>query len=207
VVRRAPQEGSAAVAETDTRPAVVFIGTSLTAGLGLPDPDSAYAGQLQSQMDSEGLEFRVVNAGVSGDTSRGGLERIDWVLRAQPRVLVIELGANDGLRGIDPGSMEENLQAIIDRARQQREDIEIVLVGMQAPPNLGSVYGGRFAAIFPRVAQRNGARLVPFLLEDVGGVPELNQQDGIHPTVEGHRILADNVWKTLGPLLRELRPR
>jgi len=185
---------------------VVVIGTSLTAGLGLPDPELGYAGQLQAKMDAEGLPFRVVNAGVSGDTSRGGLERIDWVLMAQPRVLVIELGGNDALRGIEPTSMEENLQAIIDRARLQRDDVEIVLVGMQAPPNLGSTYGARFSVVFPRVAERNGARLVPFLLEDVGGIPELNQPDGIHPTVEGHQILADNVWRTLGPLLRELKP-
>jgi acyl-CoA thioesterase I len=204
VVRQAPQEGSASSSLPDTRDAVVVIGTSLTAGFGLADPEMGYPGGLQSRIDAEGLSFRVVNAGVSGDTSRGGLERIDWVLRAKPRVLVIELGANDGLRGIDPSSMEENLQAIIDRARRQREDVAIVLVGMQAPPNLGSTYGERFNSVFPRLAERNGAGLVPFLLKGVGGIRELNQADGIHPTLEGHKILAENVWETLGPLLREL---
>jgi len=213
VVPQAAEEGSSppgaaesAAPPEDARPAIAFVGTSLTAGYGLAAPeDDRYTAVLQRRVDSLGLGFRVVNAGVSGDTSRGGLERMDWVLRTDPRVLVIELGGNDGLRGIDPAAMEDNLQAIIDRAREQRPDIRIVVTGMQAPPNLGPRYGQEFAAVFARIAERNDTEFVPFILEDVGGIPELNQADGIHPTPEGHRIMADNVWRVLEPMLREVR--
>jgi acyl-CoA thioesterase I len=197
---------SRATEDTDSTPAqvVAFLGTSLTAGYGLADPSDRYTDVVQRRIDEEGLPYTVVNAGVSGETSRGGLERIEWVLRSSPRVLVIELGANDGLRGIDPASMAANLQAILARARAVRSDTEFVIVGMQAPPNMGPTYAAAFREVFSDLAETSGARLVPFLLEGVGGVSELNQADGIHPTAEGHAILADNVWAVLGPLLREL---
>jgi acyl-CoA thioesterase-1 len=212
VVRRGPSEGSstptARQATEDEGPddlgVVAFIGTSLTAGYGLSDPSGRYTDVLQGRIGAAGLPFSVLNAGVSGDTSRGGLERLDWLLRSDPVVLVIELGANDGLRGIDPASMSENIQAIVDHAREARGDIRFVMVGMQAPPNLGPDYAEAFSAVFLDLADRNGMALVPFLLDGVGGVPELNQEDGIHPTAEGHRIMADNVWSVLEPLLREL---
>jgi acyl-CoA thioesterase-1 len=182
-------------------PTIVFLGTSLTAGLGL-DVEQAYPALLQRRLDSLGLRYRVVNAGVSGESSAGALRRIDWLLREPPAVLVVETGANDGLRGQSPDSLEANLQAIIDRVRARAPQAKIVLVGMEALPNLGRDYAGRFRAVYPAVARANGLPLVPFLLTDVAGIDSLNQQDGIHPTAVGQRIVADNVWRVLGPLLR-----
>ena len=167
-------------------PAVVFLGTSLTAGLGLP-VDRAYPAVIQAKIDSAGLGFKVVNAGVSGETSAGGLRRIDWLLRRPIAVLVIELGANDMLRGQDIDALRGNLQEIIERARGQYPDIRIVIAGLQAAPNLGEPYASRFAAVFTAVAENNSAELVPFLLEGVAGVPGLNQADGNHPTTSGMR--------------------
>jgi acyl-CoA thioesterase-1 len=208
-----PQAGaeppSRPAAEPPGRPAdrraaektIVFLGTSLTAGLGL-DPDSAYPAVLQRKIDSAGLGYTVVNAGVSGESSAGALRRIDWLLRQPPAVLVIETGANDGLRGQDPDSIRANLQALVDRARAQVPAVHIVILGMEAMPNLGADYGRRFRAIYPAVARTNQIPLVPFLLAGVGGVDSLNQQDGIHPTAAGARIVADNVWKVLQPMLQ-----
>ncbi len=189
-------------AGADTRPAVVFLGTSLTAGLGVPF-DAAYPARIQERIDASGLGFRVVNAGVSGDTSAGGLRRIDWVLRQPVAVLVLELGANDMLRGQDVAAMRANLQQIIDRTRARSPDVRIVIAGMQSAPNLGDAYAGEFAGAFADLARANGAALVPFLLDGVASVAELNQPDGIHPTEEGHRLVADNVWTVLEPVLRE----
>jgi acyl-CoA thioesterase-1 len=180
---------------------VLFLGTSLTAGLGL-DPEQAYPALLQAKMDSAGLRYRVVNAGVSGETSAGALRRIDWLLRDAPAVLVIETGANDGLRGQDPDSTRVNIQAIIDRARAVSPAPGIVLAGMEALPNYGPLYARRFRAIYPDLARRNGIPLVPFLLAGVAGVDSLNQADGMHPTAAGQRVVAATVWKTLGPMLR-----
>jgi acyl-CoA thioesterase-1 len=182
-------------------PTVVFLGTSLTAGLGL-DPEQAYPALVQAKIDSAGLRYRVINAGVSGETSAGALRRIDWLLRDHPAVLVIETGANDGLRAQDPDSTRANIQAIIDRARAVSPAPGVVLVGMEALPNYGPAYARRFRAIYPDLARRNGVPLVPFLLAGVAGVDSLNQADGMHPTAAGQRIVARTVWKTLGPVLR-----
>ena len=182
-------------------PAIVFLGTSLTAGLGL-DPDSAFPALLQRTLDSAGLEYFVVNAGQSGESSAGAVRRIDWILRQPPAVLVIETGANDGLRGQDPDSIRGNIQAIIERVRARAPETRIVLAGMEALPNLGRDYVRRFRAIYPAVAQANDVTLIPFLLAGVAGVDSLNQQDGIHPNEMGERIVAENVWKVLGPMLR-----
>jgi acyl-CoA thioesterase-1 len=181
-------------------PTVVFLGTSLTAGLGL-DPDSAYPAIVQRLIDSAGRHFTVINAGVSGESSAGALRRIDWILKSPPAVLVIETGANDGLRGQDPDSIRANIQAIIDRVRTTAPRTRIILAGMEAMPNLGVDYVRRFRAIYPALAQRNHLTLIPFLLYRVGGVDTLNQQDGIHPNNAGSRIVAHTVWKTLEQVL------
>jgi acyl-CoA thioesterase I len=182
-------------------PAIVFLGDSLTAGFGL-DPDQAYPAVIQRKIDEAGLRYRVVNAGVSGETSAGARRRIEWVLAQPVAVLVVETGANDGLRGQDPAATADNIQAIIDRARRQPSPPRVVLVGMEALPNYGPDYVRRFGAIYPRLARKNDVALVPFLLDGVGGVASLNQADGIHPTAEGQRKLAETVWKTLRPLLK-----
>ncbi len=185
----------------DPGPVVVFLGTSLTAGLGLARADETYVARIDALADSVGRPIRTVNAGVSGDTSAGGLGRLDWVLRDRLDILVVELGANDGLRGQDPDALRANLVSIIERSRQRYPEAGVVLAGMQAPPNLGSRYTSRFQAVFPEVAEETGAALVPFLLEGVAGVPELNQDDGLHPTPQGHERMAHTVWTVLGPLV------
>ena len=181
---------------------MVFLGTSLTAGLGL-EPEQAFPALIQQKIDSAGLEYRVVNAGVSGETSAGARRRVEWLLRQPVSVLVVETGANDGLRGLPPDSLRANIQAVFDRAKALRPTPKLVLVGMQVPPNLGRAYSQRFQAIYPELARENGAELVPFLLEGVGGIARLNQPDGIHPTAEGQRIMAETVWRVLEPVLRK----
>jgi acyl-CoA thioesterase-1 len=180
---------------------VLFVGDSLTAGYGL-DPDQAFPALIQRKIDEAGLRYRAVNAGVSGETSAGARRRVDWLLAQPVAVLVLETGGNDALRGQDPSATAENIQSILDRARAAPSPPALVLLGMQAPPNLGADFTRRFRDLYPRLAEKNGAVLVPFLLEGVGGIPSLNQGDGIHPTAEGHRQLADTVWKALEPLLR-----
>lgn len=194
------------VAPAGERPVVLFFGTSLTAGLGL-DPEEAYPALIQQKIDSAGLGFRAVNAGVSGETSAGGVRRVDWLLQQEVAVLVLELGANDALRGQDLGATKRNLQDILDRTRARHPDARIVIAGMQAPPNLGIAYTRRFSELFVELARENGAALIPFLLQGVGGVPQLNQPDGIHPNAAGARIVAENVWRTLAPVLRETARR
>lgn len=186
----------------DETPAIVFLGTSLTAGYGLA-AEEAYPALIGMRIRDANLNFRVVNAGVSGETSAGGLRRIDWFLRQPVAVLVIELGANDALRGQDLSQMRQNIQAIIDRARDEYPDVKIVIAGMQAPPNLGAGYTGEFRESFVQLARNNDAALIPFLLEGVAGITELNQADGIHPTATGQRTLARNVWRVLEKILRE----
>lgn len=181
--------------------AVVFLGTSLTAGLGL-DPSQAYPALIQRRLDSLHLPWRAVNAGVSGETSAGALTRLDWVLASQPAILVVETGANDGLRGMDVDSTRANIEAIVRRARAAVPGIRIVLAGMAVPTNLGARYEAAFRRIFPEVAARERVALIPFLLQGVGGVASLNQADGIHPTAAGQRIVAENVWRVLGPMLQ-----
>jgi acyl-CoA thioesterase-1 len=183
---------------------VVFLGTSLTAGLGLDDLTHRFTDRIQALADAAELPFRMVNAGVSGDTSAGGLRRISWLLRAPVQVLVLELGANDGLRGLSPDSMKANLQAVIDSTRTHYPEARLLLSGMQAPPNLGQAYATAFSSVFPELARTNGGTLIPFLLEGVAGLTELNQADGIHPTAEGHRIIAEAVWGYLRPILDDL---
>jgi acyl-CoA thioesterase-1 len=196
-----PSAGPAPAAPaSDSRPTILFVGTSLTAGFGL-DPEQAYPALIQARIDSAGLPYRVVNAGVSGETSAGALRRMDWLLRQPVAVLVVETGANDGLRGQDPDATRANVQAILGRSQQQSPPPLLVLLGMEALPNYGQDYRRRFRAIFPALARESGAALVPFLLEGVAGRPELNQADGIHPNAAGHEVLADNVWKVLKPLL------
>jgi acyl-CoA thioesterase I len=185
------------------RGAVVFFGDSLTAGYGL-EPEEAYPAVIRERMLAAGLDLEVVNAGLSGETTAAGARRAAWVLRRPVVVFVIALGGNDGLRGIPPSETERNLQAIIDTVRRERPGALIVLAGMEAPPNMGPDFTAAFRAIFPRLAQANKVALVPFLLEGVGGVPELNQRDGIHPNAAGQKIVAENVWIVLKTVLREL---
>lgn len=182
-------------------PTIVFLGTSLTAGLGL-DPDSAYPALIQRKLDSAGLRYRVVNAGVSGESSAGALRRVDWILRQPPAILVIETGANDGLRGQDPDSIRANIHGMIARVRELSPATTVVLARMEAMPTLGSIYVTRFRNIFPAVAQAERIALLPFILDGVAAVDSLNQQDGIHPNEAGARRVADNIWRGLRPLLR-----
>jgi acyl-CoA thioesterase-1 len=196
----APSAAPSPKATVRPGPVVLFLGTSLTAGYGL-DPAQAYPALVQARVDAAGLGYRVVNAGVSGETSAGARRRLDWLLRQPVAVLVVETGANDALRGQEPEATRANIQAICDRARRQAPPPRLVLAGMEALPNYGPQYGRRFRAIFPELARKNGAVLIPFLLEGVAGVPALNQDDGIHPNAKGQERLADNVWKALRPLL------
>ena len=179
---------------------VVFFGDSLTAGYGL-SPSEAYPALIQKKIDAQGWNARVVNAGLSGDTSSGALRRLNWVLRQNVDILVIEFGANDGLRGISPDVTKENLLSIIDRSRAKYPRVKIVLVGMQMPPNLGQDYTTRFRLMYPEIAKNKRTELVPFLLDHVAAHEDLNQTDRVHPNARGQEILADNVWKTLAPLL------
>jgi len=183
------------------RKTVVFFGDSLTAGYGLDSPDDAFPALIQHKIDAAGRSWRVVNAGLSGETTAGGLRRLDWILRQPVDLFVLELGGNDGLRGIPVESSRANLQAMIERVRTRYPGVIIVLVGMQIPTNLGPDYTRQFAAMYPALAEKNHTALIPFLLEGVGGVPSLNQPDGVHPTAEGHQIVAETVWRVLQPLL------
>lgn len=184
----------------DARKTVVVLGDSLAAGLGV-EAGQAYPALLQEKINAAGLPFKIVDAGVSGDTTADGLGRLNWLLQRKIDVLVVELGGNDGLRGIPVPTIQSNLQAIVESARARYPDVKIVIAGMRMPANMGPDYVDAFAKVFPDVAQKNHAALVPFLLEGVGGDPRLNQADGIHPTAEGHKIVAENVWKTLKPIL------
>ncbi len=182
---------------------VVFLGDSITAGYGLENPGAeAYPALIQEKILAANLPWRVVNAGVSGDTTAGGLRRLDWIFRQQVDVLVIALGGNDGLRGIDPKVTRDNLQAIIDRARLKQPAIRIVLVGMQMPANMSEEFARRYREIFPELAAKNHTTLVPFLLEGVGAVPEFNQPDLIHPTARGQSVIAGTVWTYLRSVLQ-----
>jgi acyl-CoA thioesterase-1 len=179
---------------------IVFFGNSLTAGYGV-DPSVSFPSLIQVKIDLLKLPYRVVNAGLSGETSAGGNSRIDWVLRQPLDIFILELGGNDGLRGIPMSETKKNLQAIIDKVRQKYPTSKIVLAGMQIPPNMGKKYTSEFRTVFQQLAGRNKIYLISFLLEGVGGVPGLNQADGIHPNVQGNKIVAENVWKVLKPLL------
>ena len=184
----------------DTRPVILFVGTSLTAGYGL-DPDQAFPALVQKKIDGAGLGYRAVNAGVSGETSAGARRRIDWLLRQPVSILVLETGANDGLRGQDPRATRDNIQAILDETRRRAPGAKLVLVAMEALPNYGERYRREFRSIYPDLAKKNGAVLVPFLLAGVAGEVRLNQADDIHPNAEGEKLVAENIWKVLRPIL------
>jgi acyl-CoA thioesterase I len=182
---------------------VLFLGDSITAGYGL-DISQAYPALIQQKIDAKSWPFKVVNAGQSGDTTAGGLNRIDWLLRSRIDVLFLELGANDGLRGLPADTIQKNLQAIIDRVKTKYPEAQIVIAGMKMPPNMGQSYSKQFESVFVSVAKKNNAPLIPFILEGVGGVRDLNLPDGMHPTTRGQQVVAANVWKVLEPVLRSL---
>ena len=184
--------------EARGEPVIVALGDSLTAGLGVA-PDEAYPARLEQRLRREGYAYRVINAGVSGDTTAGGLRRIDWVLRSEPDIVIVALGANDGLRGQSPQATRANLEAIV--ARLQAARARVLLVGMRMPPNYGAEYTTQFEAVFPAVARSTKVALMPFLLDGVAADPRLNQPDGIHPTAGGYQVIADRLWPYLRPLL------
>lgn len=187
---------------SQTEKVILFYGDSLTAGYGLSTPEQAFPARVEDKLRKKGIECKVINAGLSGETSAGGLSRIDWILR-MPNVdlFVLELGANDGLRGLPLEQTESNLQAIIDKVKARYPKVKIVIAGMMVPPNMGPDYSDAFKHLFTDLAKRNKATMIPFLLQDVGGFENLNQPDGIHPNPEGHDIVADNVIKVIQPLL------
>jgi acyl-CoA thioesterase-1 len=187
--------------DTSSTKNVLFFGDSLTAGFGLDDPNDAFPGVVQKKIDSAKLHYHIINAGVSGETSAGGKGRISWILHQKIDVFILELGANDGLRGIPVKETTENLQAITDSVKARYPKAKLVLLGMQVPPNMGAAYANNFKAIFPQLAAKNNMALVPFLLQGVGGVPALNQHDGIHPTAQGAKIVGNNVWQVLKGIL------
>ena len=179
-------------------PVIVAFGDSLTAGLGVT-PEDSYPARLQAKLRAEGYTYRVVNAGSSGDTTAGGLRRVDWALRNKPEVVIVALGANDGLRGQDLASVRANLDAIV--ARFQKAGARVLVAGMEMPPNYGARYTADFRRLYAEVARKRGAAFMPFLLDGVAGNPRLNQPDGIHPTAEGYRVVVDHLWPILQPLL------
>jgi acyl-CoA thioesterase I len=184
-------------------PVVLFFGTSLTAGLGL-DPEQAYPSLIEKKAQAEGVPIKVVNAGLSGETTAGAVRRIDWVLRTPTDVVVIEGGANDALRGLPPEDARANLESLIAAVRAKQPLVKIALIQMEAPPNYGASYTRSFHAIYPEVAKSESVTLLPFLLDGVAGIPRLNQPDGVHPNLSGERIVADNVWKALRPVVVKL---
>ena len=189
-------------AKTTDEKVILFFGNSLTAAYGL-ETEQGFPNLIQERIDSLGLNYTVINSGLSGETTSGGLNRLDWVLNQDVDIFVLELGANDGLRGIPLDKSKENLQKIIDAVRKKNPETTIILAGMQIPPNMGLEYTSEFKNMFPDLAQENDIFLIPFLLEGVAGEPELNLEDGIHPTAEGQKIVAENVWNILGPVVLE----
>lgn len=182
---------------------ILFFGNSLTAGYGLDDVSESFPSLIQDKIDSMHLPYEAINGGVSGETSAGGKSRIDWLLKQKIDVFVLELGANDGLRGIAPQETQKNLQDIVDKVKAKYPDAKLILLGMQIPPNMGKNYAIQFKEIYPKLAAKNNMTLLPFLLEGVGGVPSLNQADRMHPNAEGAKIVAENVWKVLEGVLTE----
>lgn len=193
-------ESEPAQAEVTDEKVILFFGNSITAGYQL-DMDQAFPALIQKRIDSLGLNYKTINAGLSGETSAGGQSRIGWVLRTIPDIFFLELGANDGLRGLPLDETVKSLQAIIDAVKKENPDVKVIIAGMMVPPNLGDDYTNQFKNIFPDLAKKNDAIYIPFLLEGVAGIPELNLSDGIHPTPEGHEIVAETVWQHLFPIL------
>lgn len=200
-----PSESDVAVpskaVESSTKTILCF-GDSITAGYGLDDSNDAYPALLQSKIDSLGLGYTVINSGVSGETTAGGKSRLSWIMNQPIDIFLLELGANDGLRGISLTETRANLQAIIDRVQQESPDTKIILAGMELPPNMGQEYTSEFRNLYADLAKQNSLTFIPFILKDVGGIATLNQNDGIHPTVEGHKIVAQTVWDVVKPMLR-----
>jgi acyl-CoA thioesterase I len=188
---------------TVRKPTVLFFGTSLTAGLGL-DPDQAFPALIAKKAQADGISINVVNAGLSGETTAGAARRIDWVLRTPVDLVVIEGGANDALRGLSPDAARRNLEQVIAVVRRKQPAAKIVLIQMEAPPNLGPAYARSFRTIYADIARKEGIPLLPFLLSGVAGIPRLNQPDGLHPNLDGERIVADNVWRALKPIVAQL---
>ena len=201
-IENTPNKSEVENKQNSSKKTILFFGDSLTAGYGLDDVNEAYPALIQTYIDSLSLNYTVINSGVSGETTAGGKGRINWVLNQKIDVFVLELGANDGLRGVPLKETRENLQAIIDAVLAKNATTKIILAGMQLPPNMGEDYTAEFKTIFPELAKKNKLDLIPFLLKNVGGIPELNQADGIHPTVEGHKILAKNVWTVLESVIK-----
>ncbi|WP_040281580.1 arylesterase [Psychroserpens damuponensis] len=181
---------------------ILCFGDSITAGYGLDDTNDAFPALLQQKIDALGADYTVVNSGLSGETTAGGKSRIDWILKQDISIFILELGANDGLRGVALSETRANLQSIIDVVKQKSKDTTIILAGMQLPPNMGQSYTTEFKQIYIDLAKENNLEFIPFILKDVGGIAELNQNDGIHPTEEGHKIVANTVWDVLEPLVR-----
>ncbi len=193
-------DSAANVSKTETTKNILFFGTSLTAGYGL-DPSEAYPTLIQNKIDSLKLPYKVINGGLSGETSAAGKSRIPWLLKQKIDVFVLEMGANDGLRGVSVAEATKNMQSIIDQVKAKYPNAKMIIAGMQMPPNMGSNYTTDFKEMYPKLAAKNNMILVPFLLDKVGGITKLNQKDGIHPTAEGAKILAENVWVHLKPQL------
>ncbi len=193
-------KSESAEVEDTTEKVILFFGNSITAGYQL-DMDQAFPALIQKRIDSLGMNYKAINAGLSGETSAGGESRIGWVLRTVPDIFFLELGANDGLRGLPLNETIKSLQAIIDAVKKENPEVKIIIAGMMVPPNLGEDYTNQFKNMFPDLAKKNDAIYIPFLLEGVAGIPELNLRDGIHPTPEGHEIVAETVWEYLSPLL------
>jgi acyl-CoA thioesterase I len=183
--------------EAVKRKTILFFGNSLTAGYGLEDPEEAFPAIIQQKIDSLKLPYKVINAGLSGETTSGGVTRINWLLKQQIDIFVLELGANDGLRGLKISQTKRNLQSILDTVKARYPNAKRILLGMEVPPNMGGKYVSDFRVIFRQVAEENNIPFVPFMLEGVAGIPELNLRDGIHPTGEGYKIVAENVWEVL----------
>lgn len=189
------------LATENSNKTILCFGDSITAGYGLEDTNDAFPGVLQQRIDSLNLNYTVINSGVSGETSAGGKSRIDWVIKQKPDVFLLELGANDGLRGVALTETRSNLQAIIDVVKSKSPETTIILAGMQLPPNMGLEYTNSFKQLFADLAKQNNLEFIPFILKDVGGVDSLNLADGIHPNPAGHKIVADNVWEVLKPII------
>ncbi|MEX0724142.1 MAG: arylesterase [Gracilimonas sp.] len=187
--------GSLQAQDSETK-TILFFGDSITAGLGV-DKSQAFPALIQNRIDSLGLNYEVINGGSSGETSAGGLRRIDWTLQRHIDIMILELGGNDGLRGIDLNSTKENLQQIIDKVQAKNPNVDIILAGMQVPPNLGQVYTRQFEDIYPDLAEENNLPLIPLIMDKIGGDEELMQSDGLHPTPEGHKVIAETVWERL----------
>jgi acyl-CoA thioesterase-1 len=186
--------------EAQQKKSILFFGDSISAGYGI-QPQQAFPAVIQDKIDSLGLNYEVINGGLSGETSAGGLRRINWVLQRDIDIMILELGGNDGLRGIDLSSTKDNLQQIIDRAKAKNPEIEIIIAGMQVPPNLGTDYTKEFQDLYPELAEKNNLTLIPLILDKVGGRDEFMQPDQIHPNVKGHKVVAETVWETLAPIL------